>query len=96
MQTARKHSLGSRDPKRIGRAQNKKAYRDSAIQANTERTTPPPTPLDPHAHARSVQSSSRLLYSYFEKGLWETTDVHATIPKGNMGYDQYTAPDTVM
>ena len=21
--------------------------------------------------------------------------VHATIPKGNMGYDQYTVPDTV-
>ena len=22
-------------------------------------------------------------------------NVHATIPKGNMGYDEYTAPDTV-
>ena len=22
-------------------------------------------------------------------------DVHATIPKSNMGYDQYTVPDTV-
>ena len=22
-------------------------------------------------------------------------NVHATIPKGNMGYDQYTVPDTV-
>ena len=21
--------------------------------------------------------------------------MHATIPKGNMGYDQYTVPDTV-
>ena len=24
-----------------------------------------------------------------------TTNVHATIPKGGMGYDQYTVPDTV-
>ena len=24
-----------------------------------------------------------------------TTNVHATIPKGSMGYDQYTVPDTV-
>ena len=23
------------------------------------------------------------------------TNVHATIPKGNMGYDQYTVPDSV-
>ena len=23
-------------------------------------------------------------------------NVHATIPKGNMGYDQYTVPDTVV
>ena len=22
-------------------------------------------------------------------------NIHATIPKGNMGYDQYTVPDTV-
>ena len=22
-------------------------------------------------------------------------NVHATIPKGNLGYDQYTVPDTV-
>ena len=27
------------------------------------------------------------VYSYFEK------NVHATIPQGNMGYDQYTVPD---
>ena len=31
-------------------------------------------------------------YSYFEKGCRK--NVHATIPKGNMGYDQYTVPDT--
>ena len=30
----------------------------------------------------------------FEKGC-RKKKVHATIPKGNMGYDQYTAPDTV-
>ena len=33
------------------------------------------------------------VYSYFrEKVVGE--NVHATIPKGNMGYDQYTVPDT--
>ena len=30
-----------------------------------------------------------LIYSYFEKRL-SKKNVHATIPKGNMGYDQYT------
>ena len=30
-------------------------------------------------------------YSYFEKGCRK--NVHATIPKGNMGYDQYAVPD---
>ena len=33
------------------------------------------------------------LYSSFEKG--RRKNVHPTIPKGNMGYDQYTVPDTV-
>ena len=33
------------------------------------------------------------IYSYFEKGCRK--NVHPTIPKGNMGYDQYTVPDTV-
>ena len=33
------------------------------------------------------------LYSYFEKGCRE--NVHAKTPKGNMGYVQYTVPDTV-
>ena len=32
-----------------------------------------------------------LIYSYFEKGCRK--NVHATIPKGNMGYDQYTVSD---
>ena len=31
------------------------------------------------------------VYSYFEKGCRK--NVHATIPKGNMGYDQYTVSD---
>ena len=26
---------------------------------------------------------------------WSEKNVYATIPKGNMGYDQYTVPDTV-
>ena len=33
------------------------------------------------------------IYSYFEKGCGK--NVLATIPKGNMGYVQYTFPDTV-
>ena len=33
------------------------------------------------------------MYSYLEKGCRK--NVHATIPKGNMGYYQYTVPDTV-
>ena len=32
-----------------------------------------------------------LVYSYFEKGCRK--NVHATTPKGNMGYDQYTVPN---
>ena len=38
-------------------------------------------------------SVSYVVYSFFEKGCRK--NVHATIPKGNMGYDQYTVPDTV-
>ena len=34
------------------------------------------------------------VYSYFEK-LSSRKNVHATIPKGYMGYVQYTVPDTV-
>ena len=33
------------------------------------------------------------IYSYFEKGCRKKVPV--TIPKGNMGYDQYTVSDTV-
>ena len=35
----------------------------------------------------------RVIYSYFEKGCRK--NVHATIPKGSMGYEQYAVPDTV-
>ena len=38
-------------------------------------------------------SVSYVVYSFFEKGCRK--NVHATIPKGNMGYDQYTVPDAV-
>ena len=31
--------------------------------------------------------------SHFEEGCRK--NVHATIPKGNMGYDQFTVPETV-
>ena len=34
------------------------------------------------------------VYSYFEKGCRK--NVHATIPRGNMGYVQYIVPDTVV
>ena len=34
------------------------------------------------------------VYQLFRERLSEK-NVHATIPKGNMGYDQYTVPDTV-
>ena len=34
-----------------------------------------------------------LVYSYFEKGCRKKINVHATIPKGKMGYDQYTVPN---
>ena len=33
------------------------------------------------------------IYSYFEKGCRKI--VHATVPKGNMGYVQSIVPDTV-
>ena len=35
-----------------------------------------------------------ILLQLFRERLSEKI-VHATIPKGNMGYDQYTVPDTV-
>ena len=40
-----------------------------------------------------VGKGSIHIYSYFEKGCRKF--VHATVPKGNMGYVQYTVPDTV-
>ena len=42
---------------------------------------------------QSVSSSIHyLVYSYFERGCRK--NVHATIPQGKMGYDQYNVPDT--
>ena len=38
-------------------------------------------------------SENTCKYSYFEKGCRK--NLHATIPKGNTGYDQYSAPDEV-
>ena len=37
-----------------------------------------------------VQNSDQV-YSYFERGCRK--NAHSTIPKGNVGYDQYTVPD---
>ena len=34
------------------------------------------------------------IYSHFENGCRK--NVHATIPKSNMGYDQYAVPDIVV
>ena len=45
--------------------------------------------------ASRSKEASRLPYNYFEKGCRK--NVHAQVPKGNMGYDQHkvTVPDTV-
>ena len=40
---------------------------------------------------RRARSSGIIMYSYFETGCRK--NVHETIPKGNMGYDQYTVPE---
>ena len=37
-----------------------------------------------------MDTFEHIVYSYFEKGCRK--NVHATIAKGNMGYDQYTVP----
>ena len=46
-----------------------------------------------HMHVASQNLTHSHVYSYFEKGCGK--NVHATIPKDNMGYYQYTVPDTV-
>ena len=49
-----------------------------------------------NAQVKKCKSTCRftsVLYSYFEKA--DGMNIHATIPKGNIGYDQYTVPDTV-
>ena len=44
-------------------------------------------------HVVTVPILYTFIYSYFEKGCRK--NVHATIKKGNMGYEQYAVPDTV-
>ena len=41
-----------------------------------------------------ANAECRSLIQLFRERLSEK-NVHATIPKGNMGYDQYSVPDTV-
>ena len=41
-----------------------------------------------------VDHAWKMLIQLFRERLSEK-NLHATIPKGNMGYDQYTVPDTV-
>ena len=43
---------------------------------------------------RTIENFEKTECGVFREKLSETK-VHATIPKGNMGYDQYTLPDTV-
>jgi len=40
------------------------------------------------------QRSSKKLYTAISRKVVRQ-NMHATIPKGNMGYDQYTVPDSV-
>ena len=45
---------------------------------------------------RKTKRSSKNLYKYTAISRKVVRqNVHATIPKGNMGYDQYTVPDSV-
>ena len=49
-----------------------------------------------NAQVNKCKSTCRftsVLYSFCEKV--DGMNIHATIPKGNIGYDQYTVPDTV-
>ena len=39
---------------------------------------------------------SDCICSYFEKGCRKKTCTRIAMPKGSMGYDQYTVPDTVV
>ena len=41
----------------------------------------------------NIQRDNRHIQLFRER--LSEKNVHATIPKGNMGYDQYTVPDTV-
>ena len=50
-----------------------------------------PREIENNGHAVKMMCKRKFIYSYFEKGCRKK--VHATIPKGNMGYDQCTVPD---
>ena len=41
-----------------------------------------------------IRKAMRMRIQLFRERLF-AKHVHATIPKGNMGYDQYSVPDTV-
>ena len=43
---------------------------------------------------RSLSSQKKIAYTAISRKV-VGKNVHATIPKGNMGYDQYTVPDAV-
>ena len=43
---------------------------------------------------RSLSSQKKITYTAISRKV-VGKNVHATIPKGNMGYDQYTVPDAV-
>ena len=45
-------------------------------------------------NAKRSAESFLILYTAISRKVVRQ-NVHATIPKGNMGYDQYTVPDTV-
>ena len=57
--------------------------------AQDARTSPSEFMLESRLYLKT--QANKRVYSYFEKGCRK--NVHATIPKGNMGYDQYSVPD---
>ena len=50
--------------------------------------------MHPSFLVNSVLRKNQLLYTAISRKV-VGKHVHATIPKGNMGYDQYTVPGTV-
>ena len=49
---------------------------------------------DDNQHTKTAYADDNQLYTAISRKV-VGKNVHATIPKGNMGYDQYTVPDTV-